>query len=83
MYPVIDDSPINLEESFNKDQIVFDMIYNPTETKLLALARMQGAKVFGGLKMLVHQAAKSFELWTGEEMPIEKLSQSLEAMIKK
>jgi shikimate dehydrogenase len=83
MYPVTDDLPINLEESFNKDQIVFDMIYNPTETKLLSLARMQGAKVFGGLKMLVHQAAKSFELWTGEEMPIEKLSQSLELMIKK
>ena len=83
MYPVTDDSPINLEESFNKDQIVFDMIYNPTETKLLSLAKMQGAKVFGGLKMLVHQAAKSFELWTGEEMPIEKLSQSLELMIKK
>ncbi|UCH65371.1 MAG: shikimate dehydrogenase [Ignavibacterium sp.] len=83
MYPVTEDSPINLEEAFHKDQIVFDMVYNPTETKLLSLARMQGANVFGGLKMLVHQAAKSFELWTGEEMPIEKLSQSLEAMIKK
>jgi shikimate dehydrogenase len=83
MYPVTEDSPINLEESFHKDQIVFDMIYNPTETKLLSLARMQGAKVFGGLTMLVHQAAKSFELWTGEEMPIEKLSHSLELMIKK
>jgi shikimate dehydrogenase len=83
MYPVTEDSPINLEEAFHKDQIVFDMVYNPTETKLLQLARMQGAMVFGGLKMLVHQAAKSFELWTGEEMPIEKLSQSLELMIKK
>jgi len=83
MYPAIEDSPTNLEESFHKDQIVFDMVYNPTETKFLSMAKNQGAKVFGGLTMLVHQAAKSFELWTGEEMPIEKLSHSLELMIKK
>ena len=83
MFPAIEDSPTNLEESFHKDQIVFDMVYNPTETKLISMAKNQGAKVFGGLTMLVHQAAKSFELWTGEEMPIEKLSHSLELMIKK
>jgi len=83
MFPAIEDSPTNLEESFHKDQIVFDMVYNPTETKLISIAKNQGAKVFGGLTMLVHQAAKSFELWTGEEMPIEKLSHSLELMIKK
>jgi len=82
MYPATEDAPTILEESFHKDQIVFDMVYNPTETKLLSLARMQDAKVIGGLTMLVHQAAKSFELWTGEEMPIEKLTHSLELMIK-
>ena len=82
MFPDVDDSPTNLKESFHKDQLVFDMIYNPTETKLLKLAKQQDAASFGGLKMLVHQAAKSFELWTGEEPPFEKLSRSLELMIK-
>ncbi len=81
MFPDVDDSPTNLKESFHKDQLVFDMIYNPTETKLLNLAKQQGAASLGGLKMLVHQAAKSFELWTGEEPPVEKLSRSLELMI--
>ena len=81
MFPDVDDSPTNLIESFHKDQLVFDMIYNPTETKLLNLAKRQGAASLGGLKMLVHQAAKSFELWTGEEPPVEKLSRSLELMI--
>ncbi len=81
MFPDVDDSPTNLKESFHKDQLVFDMIYNPTETKLLNLAKQQGAATLGGLKMLVHQAAKSFELWTGEEPPVEKLSRSLELMI--
>ena len=82
MFPDVDDSPTNLSESFHKDQLVFDMIYNPTETKLLNLAKQQGAATLGGLKMLVHQAAKSFELWTGEEPPVEKLFRSLELMIK-
>ena len=82
MFPDVDDSPTNLSESFHKDQLVFDMIYNPTETKLLNLAKQQGATTLGGLKMLVHQAAKSFELWTGEEPPVEKLFRSLELMIK-
>jgi shikimate dehydrogenase len=81
MYPEVDDSPTNLKESFHKDQLVFDMIYNPTETKLLKLAKNQDASTLGGIKMLVHQAAKSFELWTGEEPPIEKLSRSLDLMI--
>ncbi|MGB5849939.1 MAG: shikimate dehydrogenase [Ignavibacteriaceae bacterium] len=81
MFPDVDDSPTSLKESFHKEQLVFDMIYNPTETKLLNLAKQQGAATLGGLKMLVHQAAKSFELWTGEEPPVEKLSRSLELMI--
>ena len=81
MFPDVGDSPTELMESFHKDQLVFDMIYNPTETKLLNLAKQQDAVTFGGLKMLVYQAAKSFELWTGEELPVENLSQSLELMI--
>jgi shikimate dehydrogenase len=58
------------------------MVYNPTETEFLKLAKKQGAKIIGGLKMLVYQAAKSFELWTGEEMPAEKISRSVELLIK-
>ena len=61
--------------------MIFDLIYNPPETKLLKMAKKQGAEVISGIKMLVHQAAKSFELWTGEEMPVEKLSRSLELMV--
>jgi shikimate dehydrogenase len=81
MMPDFEDSVTDLEESFNEDQIVFDLIYNPAKTTLLNLAEMQGAKVIGGMKMLVSQAAKSFELWTGTEMPIEQISKSLELYI--
>lgn len=82
MFPDVHDTPTELKESFYKDQLVFDMVYNPTETVFLKLAKKQGAKIIGGLKMLVYQAAKSFELWTGEEMPAEKISRALELLIR-
>jgi shikimate dehydrogenase len=81
MMPEENDSVTDLDESFNSRQIVFDLIYNPAKTKLLELAQKQGARVVGGLKMLVSQAAKSFELWTGEEMPVEQISALLEKHI--
>ena len=82
MYPDVDDSITNLPESFSKDQIVFDMVYNPLKTNLIKLASLQGSLVLDGLKMLVYQAAKSFELWTNESMPIEEVYKALQLYIK-
>ncbi|QQS37539.1 MAG: shikimate dehydrogenase [Ignavibacteriales bacterium] len=78
MIPKSDDTITTLGESFTKGQIVFDLVYNPTQTKLLKLASGEGAVTLDGLKMLIHQAAKSFELWTGEKMPIEQVYKSLQ-----
>ena len=83
MFPEVDDTITDLEESFNEEQIVFDLIYNPTKTKFLQTAEMQGAKVVGGLKMLISQAAKSFELWTGIEMPMDEITQKLGGYISR
>ena len=82
MFPDTDDSITILPDSFYKGQIVFDLVYNPPETNLLKLAASKGAVTLDGLKMLVYQAAKSFELWTGEEMPKEKIYNSLQLFIK-
>jgi shikimate dehydrogenase len=81
MFPDVDDTITDIEESFNADQIVFDLIYNPTKTKFLQLAESQGAKIVGGLQMLIYQAAKSFELWTGVEMPASEIAFKLEKYI--
>jgi shikimate dehydrogenase len=81
MYPGQDDIVTSLENSFIKDQIVFDLVYNPPQTKLLKLAASRGAIPISGLKMLVHQAAKSFELWTNEEMPFDQIYKSLQLFI--
>ena len=82
MFPDSDDSITDLPESFKKGQIVFDLVYNPTKTKLLKLAKNQGAEVVDGLNMLIYQAAKSFELWTGEEMPYEQVKNSIKYYIE-
>ncbi len=52
---------------------VFDLVYNPRQTKLLQQARAVGAKAIGGLGMLVHQGAAAFELWTGEKAPVKAM----------
>ncbi|MCX6175341.1 MAG: shikimate dehydrogenase [Ignavibacteriales bacterium] len=81
MYPEIDDSATTIKESFMKGQIVFDIVYNPVKTKLLKLAESQGSTVITGLKMLVEQGAKSYELWCGEKMPVEKVYRALESYL--
>jgi shikimate dehydrogenase len=83
MYPEIEDSITDIEDSFNEEQIVFDLIYNPTKTKFLRMAEEQGAKVIGGMTMLISQAAKSFQLWTGVEMPTVDITKKLEEFIAK
>jgi shikimate dehydrogenase len=48
---------------------VYDLVYNPAKTQLLAQAAAAGAAAIGGLGMLVHQGALAFELWTGQAPP--------------
>lgn len=81
MYPDVDDSATTIKESFMKGQIVFDIVYNPVKTKLLKLAESQGSTIITGLKMLVEQGAKSYELWCGEKMPVEKVYRALESYL--
>jgi shikimate dehydrogenase len=57
-------------ELIHPDMLVFDIIYNPFETRFLAEAKRRGARTLGGLPMLVYQGAASFELWTAGEPPL-------------
>jgi 3-dehydroquinate dehydratase/shikimate dehydrogenase len=63
-------SPMNPMEGVPLDgEIVFDLIYAPAETALMAQARREGCLTIGGLEMLVAQAERQFELWTGQRPP--------------
>ncbi len=77
MYPNTDDTPTNFENSFYSGQIVFDVIYNPLKTKFLELAESQGAVTVNGLRMFIEQGAKSFELWTSQEMDVDEVYKKL------
>ncbi|MBI4310447.1 MAG: shikimate dehydrogenase [Chloroflexi bacterium] len=50
--------------------LVYDIVYNPEATPLLAAARKAGARTLGGLPMLIYQGAEAFRLWTGVEAPV-------------
>jgi 3-dehydroquinate dehydratase / shikimate dehydrogenase len=50
-------------------ELVFDMVYNPIETALLRRATEQGLAVISGLQMFLEQAARQFEIWTGNAAP--------------
>jgi shikimate dehydrogenase len=47
-----------------------DLVYHPTSTPLVEMARRRGASAVNGVGMLVHQAALAFTLWTGEDAPL-------------
>lgn len=67
----------------NRRQIVFDMVYNPLETKLLKLARKAGAMAISGLEMFVGQALEQARLWLGREVADDNYFRLLKSSINK
>ena len=65
------DCPLKDEEI--KARVVFDMVYDPVETRLLQVARAKGIAVIPGIEMFVHQAARQFEIWTGKPAPADDM----------
>jgi 3-dehydroquinate dehydratase/shikimate dehydrogenase len=64
-----------LQEKEINARFVFDMIYDPGETRLLKLAKERGAQIIPGIEMFVHQAARQFEIWTGKPAPQDDMLQ--------
>lgn len=78
MLPEIDASPWPDEMPLPDGCMVYDLVYNPPETRFLAQARQQGLHAESGLGMLVNQAAMSFLTWTN--MPSERLPEIVQVM---
>jgi len=80
MHPNTENS-IATAEDLHPELTVFDIVYNPLETKLLKEAKYTGAKTVSGILMLVYQGAEAFRLWTGIEPPVEIMKKAvLEAL---
>ncbi len=65
MTPYPDACPWPEEIPFPSGTLVYDLVYNPSDTRLVQMARSQGIQAASGLGMLVEQAALSFEIWSG------------------
>ncbi len=66
---------------FTARHAVFDTVYRPAETDLMRRAAEAGAKVANGLSMLLHQGARSFELWTRRKAPVTVMRRALRAAV--
>ena len=70
------------EELLHAHLMVYDLVYNPAETKLLAMARAKGAKTVNGLKMLFYQGVLAFQHWAEMELS-EKIKDKMWVELKK
>ena len=62
-FPAVEEHPPLPFQYINSSHLVYDLIYNPESTKLMDLARKQGARVSNGLKMLELQAEAAWKIW--------------------
>jgi shikimate dehydrogenase len=72
MHPKVDASLVPAD-LFRSGQVVFDIVYTPLETRLLADARAKGLQTISGVEMFVNQAVLQFEQFTGEDAPVEEM----------
>lgn len=79
MYPNNGTAPVDLTR-FPKAELVLDLIYNPARTALLLQAEKLGIPAFGGLSMLVAQAKKAGEIFTGGELDDEEMEPVLKSI---
>lgn len=67
------ESPVS-PGALRSGSVVFDMVYEPRETPLLAAARARGCPTIDGVEMLVAQAVGQFEAWSGVGAPVEAMT---------
>jgi shikimate dehydrogenase len=78
-FPAIESSVLPDLVNLKEGVVVYDLVYNPIKTKLLQDAEKAGKDVvlLNGMEMLLRQAAYSFKIWTGEEMPIDRVRNTI------
>ncbi|HHX50839.1 MAG TPA: shikimate dehydrogenase [Clostridia bacterium] len=82
MYPNRDALPPVPVELLQPPLVVYDLIYNPLQTRLLKMASQKGCRTLNGLGMLVYQGAESFRVWTGQPGPVEIMRLAVEKALE-
>jgi shikimate dehydrogenase len=81
MSPHAEACPDLPENGFHPELLVYDLIYNPAETRLLATARRHGCRALNGARMLAWQGALALEIWTGRPGPADLMEEVLLAQL--
>jgi len=88
---IINATPVGLKKTdplpFNagliqKQHLVCDLVYNPSETKLLMAAKARGARTLSGIGMLLYQGVIAFEIWTNKKAPVQVMKNALARQIR-
>ena len=82
MHPKVDQSPLPETINLHPKLLVYDLVYNPSQTKLLKTAKSSGCKTCPGLGMLIRQGALAFTIWTGQEAPLEVMRKAAEKALR-
>ena len=80
MWPRVDGSVWPDDVPLPPHLAVFDLVYNPLETRLLQQARRSGAGAIDGLGMLVRQGALAFGMWTNQGLDVDKIATLMRAV---
>ncbi|MEA1869256.1 MAG: shikimate dehydrogenase [Euryarchaeota archaeon] len=76
MHPDVDATPVPAG-LLRPGLAVFDIVYNPRRTRLLLEAEQKGATIVEGVRMLVHQGAEAFSIWTGRKPPVDVMVEAV------
>lgn len=82
LYPDVDGTPAEDEGFYDMIEAAVDIIFNPSETRFMKLAKEHGARAYNGLEMLLYQGVEAFELWNNVRIP-EELCRELYILMKK
>lgn len=83
MFPQVEAMPVTDLPVLSSRTLVYDIIYNPRQTRFLQLAAARGARTLNGVEMLVHQGALAFQQWTGQAPPLEVMREALEEALQR
>jgi shikimate dehydrogenase len=81
MTPEVDASVWPDPIPFPKGSFVYDLVYNPTQTRLMQQAQAASSHSANGLGMLIQQAALAFQLWTGQDPDLEVLKSVVQELV--
>lgn len=77
LFPNTENSPVDNLDGISPQTVLYDIIYNPSETKLMRMARKKGCKAHNGVKLLIYQGLLADEIWFERKFTDESLVQKI------